>query len=219
MKADPIAAVTRDGLRLASGAEHELDVLVFATGFDALTGPLLSIDIRGADGVSLREAWADGPRTHLGLGVAGFPDLFTITGPGSPSVLTNMPTAIEQHVDWIADLLVRLRETGETRGADRGRAGRVGRAGAGGGGRDAAPAGGQLLVPGRERARQAAGLPALRRRDEPLPGAVRRGGGGGLPGVRPPASCVRFRVIGGIAHTPAPVRTVSRTTPLEWRPT
>jgi cation diffusion facilitator CzcD-associated flavoprotein CzcO len=114
VKADPIAAVTRDGLRLASGAEHELDVLVFATGFDALTGPLLSIDIRGRDGVSLREAWADGPRTHLGLGVAGFPDLLTITGPGSPSVLTNMPTAIEQHVDWIADLLVRLRDTGET---------------------------------------------------------------------------------------------------------
>jgi cation diffusion facilitator CzcD-associated flavoprotein CzcO len=112
--ADPIATVTPGGLRLASGAEHELDVLVFATGFDALTGPLLSIDIRGRDDVALGEAWADGPRTHLGLGVAGFPDLFTITGPGSPSVLTNMPTAIEQHVDWIADLLVRLRDTGET---------------------------------------------------------------------------------------------------------
>jgi cation diffusion facilitator CzcD-associated flavoprotein CzcO len=114
VRADPIASVTPGGLRLESGAEHELDVLVFATGFDALTGPLLSIDIRGRDGVPLREAWRDGPRTHLGLGVAGFPDLFTITGPGSPSVLTNMPTAIEQHVDWIADLLVRLRETGET---------------------------------------------------------------------------------------------------------
>jgi cation diffusion facilitator CzcD-associated flavoprotein CzcO len=114
VRADPIATVTPGGLRLASGAEHELDVLVFATGFDALTGPLLSIDVRGRDGVALREAWADGPRTHLGLGVAGFPDLFTVTGPGSPSVLTNMPTAIEQHVDWIADLLVRLRETGET---------------------------------------------------------------------------------------------------------
>lgn len=114
VKADPIERVTERGLRLASGAEHELDVLVFATGFDALTGPLLSFDVRGRDGVSLREAWRDGPRTHLGLGVAGFPDLFTVTGPGSPSVLTNMPTAIEQHVDWIADLLVRLRSTGET---------------------------------------------------------------------------------------------------------
>ncbi|GAA4821866.1 NAD(P)/FAD-dependent oxidoreductase [Actinomycetospora corticicola] len=113
VKADPIAAITPDGVRLESGAEHPLDVLVFATGFDALTGPLLSFDIRGRDGVSLREAWREGPRTHLGLGVAGFPDLFTVTGPGSPSVLTNMPTAIEQHVDWIADLLERLRATGE----------------------------------------------------------------------------------------------------------
>ncbi|WP_433803299.1 flavin-containing monooxygenase [Actinomycetospora sp. CA-084318] len=113
VKADPIAAVTASGLRLESGAEHPLDVLVFATGFDALTGPLLSFDIVGRDGVSLRETWHDGPHTHLGLGVAGFPDLFTITGPGSPSVLTNMPTAIEQHVDWIADLLERLRTTGE----------------------------------------------------------------------------------------------------------
>ncbi|MDL5158760.1 flavin-containing monooxygenase [Actinomycetospora termitidis] len=114
VKADPIAAITPGGVRLESGAEHPLDVLVFATGFDALTGPLLSFDIRGRDGRSLREAWRDGPHTHLGLGIAGFPDLFTITGPGSPSVLTNMPTAIEQHVDWIADLLERLRSTGET---------------------------------------------------------------------------------------------------------
>jgi cation diffusion facilitator CzcD-associated flavoprotein CzcO len=114
VRADPIERITTAGVRLASGAEHALDVLVFATGFDALTGPLLGIDIRGRDGVALRDVWADGPRTHLGLGVAGFPDLFTITGPGSPSVLTNMPIAIEQHVDWIADLLVRLRETGES---------------------------------------------------------------------------------------------------------
>ena len=114
VRADPIAAITRDGIRLESGAEHPLDVLVFATGFDALTGPLLAFDVRGRDGTSLREAWRDGPHTHLGLGVAGFPDLFTITGPGSPSVLTNMPTAIEQHVDWIADALVHLRDTGAT---------------------------------------------------------------------------------------------------------
>jgi cation diffusion facilitator CzcD-associated flavoprotein CzcO len=113
VRADPIERVTERGFRLASGAEHELDVIVFATGFDALTGPLLGMDVQGRDGVSLREAWRDGPRTHLGLGVAGFPDLFTITGPGSPSVLTNMPIAIEQHVEWIGDLLLRLRETGE----------------------------------------------------------------------------------------------------------
>ena len=114
VRADPIARVTPSGVALASGAEHALDVLVFATGFDALTGPLLAFDIVGRDGLTLREAWRDGPRTMLGLGVAGFPDLFTVTGPGSPSVLTNMPTAIEQHVDWIADLLDRLRARGET---------------------------------------------------------------------------------------------------------
>jgi len=96
-------------VRLASGEEHPLDVLVFATGFDALTGPLLRLDLRGRGGRRLADVWADGPRTHLGLGVAGFPDLFTITGPGSPSVLTNMPSSIEQHVDWIADALVHLR--------------------------------------------------------------------------------------------------------------
>ncbi|GAA4891952.1 flavin-containing monooxygenase [Actinomycetospora straminea] len=109
VRADPIAAITPDGVRLASGAEHPLDVLVFATGFDALSGPLLRLGIRGTGGVALADAWAEGAATYLGLGVAGFPDLFTITGPGSPSVLTNMPTSIEQHVDWIADLLVHLR--------------------------------------------------------------------------------------------------------------
>ena len=110
VRADPLERITPDGVRLASGAEHPLDVLVFATGFDALTGPLLSLDLRGRGGVPLERVWADGPTTHLGLGVAGFPDLFTITGPGSPSVLTNMPTSIEQHVDWIADCLEHLRD-------------------------------------------------------------------------------------------------------------
>jgi len=85
---------------------------VFATGFDAMTGALLEIDLRGRDGVSLRERWAEGPRTLLGLAVAGFPNMFTITGPGSPSVLSNMVVSIEQHVDWIADCLVHLRERG-----------------------------------------------------------------------------------------------------------
>ncbi|WP_328309805.1 flavin-containing monooxygenase [Actinomycetospora sp. NBC_00405] len=110
VRADPIAAITPDGVRLTSGAEHPLDVLVFATGFDALSGPLLRLGIRGTGGQSLADAWAEGATTYLGLGVAGFPDLFTITGPGSPSVLTNMPTSIEQHVDWIADLLGHLRD-------------------------------------------------------------------------------------------------------------
>jgi cation diffusion facilitator CzcD-associated flavoprotein CzcO len=101
-------------VRTTSGT-HPLDRLVFATGFDALTGPLLAMDVRGAGGRALRDAWSDGPRTYLGLQVPGFPNLFTITGPGSPSVLTNMPTSIEQHVDWIADCLAHLRENGLVR--------------------------------------------------------------------------------------------------------
>jgi cyclohexanone monooxygenase len=92
-----------------------LDSLVFATGFDAMTGALLAIDIRGRGGVTLRERWAAGPRTYLGLCVAGFPNLFTITGPGSPSVLSNMLVSIEQHVDWIADCLAHLRAHGRRR--------------------------------------------------------------------------------------------------------
>jgi len=107
-----IEAITPEGVR-ANGELHELDSLVFATGFDAMTGTLLRMDIRGRGGRSLRDAWADGPRTYLGLGVAGFPNLFTITGPGSPSVLTNMIVSIEQHVDWIADCLDHLRSAGK----------------------------------------------------------------------------------------------------------
>jgi cyclohexanone monooxygenase len=85
---------------------------VFATGYDAMTGALLAIDIRGRDGLTLREKWTEGPRTYLGLMVAGFPNLFTLTGPGSPSVLSNVVASIEQHVEWIADCLVHMRERG-----------------------------------------------------------------------------------------------------------
>ena len=87
-------------------------MIVFATGFDAMTGPLLGMNIHGRDGLSLREAWQAGPRTYLGLQAAGFPNLFTITGPGSPSVLCNMPVAIEQHVEWITACIADLREHG-----------------------------------------------------------------------------------------------------------
>ena len=107
----PIEAITPEGLRTRQ-ASYALDSLVFATGFDAMTGALLAVDIRGRDGRTLRQAWAEGPRTYLGLAVAGFPNLFTITGPGSPSVLSNMIVSIEQHVDWIADCLAYLRERG-----------------------------------------------------------------------------------------------------------
>jgi cation diffusion facilitator CzcD-associated flavoprotein CzcO len=111
LRRTPIEAVMPVGVR-TSAAEYPLDVLVYATGFDALTGPLLAMDIRGRAGRSLAEAWAEGPRTYLGLAVPGFPNLFTITGPGSPSVLSNMPVSIEQHVDWIADCIQHLRHNG-----------------------------------------------------------------------------------------------------------
>ncbi len=111
VRSAPIEAITPKGVRTAE-REYELDALVFATGFDAMTGALLSIDVRGRGGLELREAWAAGPRTYLGLQVAGFPNLFTITGPGSPSVLTNMIVSIEQHVDWITGCVEYLLEHG-----------------------------------------------------------------------------------------------------------
>ena len=111
VRASPIERITPRGIKTRD-AEHELDVIVFATGFDAMTGPLLNIDIRGRGGMKLKDAWEAGPRTYLGLGVAGFPNLFTITGPGSPSVLCNMPVAIEQHVEWISDCIAHLRRHG-----------------------------------------------------------------------------------------------------------
>ncbi|MBM3221018.1 MAG: NAD(P)/FAD-dependent oxidoreductase [Candidatus Rokubacteria bacterium] len=109
LRKTPIEAITPDGLRTTEKA-YVFDSLVFAIGFDAMTGALLAIDIRGRDGQPLRKKWEAGPRTYLGLTVAGFPNLFLITGPGSPSVLSNMIVSIEQHVDWIADCLVHLRD-------------------------------------------------------------------------------------------------------------
>ena len=114
LRKTPLESITPRGVRTRD-AEYEVDRLVFATGFDAMTGALLKIDIRGRAGLTLREKWAAGPRTYLGLTVAGFPNLFTITGPGSPSVLSNMIVSIEQHVDWIADCLVHLRARGQAR--------------------------------------------------------------------------------------------------------
>jgi cyclohexanone monooxygenase len=111
LRRTPIEAITADGVRTRD-ANHRLDSIVFATGFDAMTGTLLAIDIAGRDGRTLREVWARGPRTYLGLAVAGFPNLFMITGPGSPSVISNMIVSIEQHVDWIADCLAHLRARG-----------------------------------------------------------------------------------------------------------
>ncbi|BBZ15452.1 flavin-containing monooxygenase [Mycobacterium branderi] len=108
----PIVRFCDNGIR-TSEDEIPLDVIVFATGFDAITGSLLKLNPVGRNGVSLREKWANGPVTYLGIATAGFPNLFMITGPGSPSVLTNMPVAIEQHVDWTADCIQRLERSGE----------------------------------------------------------------------------------------------------------
>jgi cyclohexanone monooxygenase len=103
--------VTDAGVR-TSGAEYELDVLVLALGFDALTGPLFAAGVQGRGGRLLAEAWADGPVTYLGLGTSGFPNLFTIAGPGSPSIVVNVVAAIEQHVEWIADCIAYMDEHG-----------------------------------------------------------------------------------------------------------
>ena len=111
LKRTPIERITPSGIQ-TSDAHYELDVIVFAIGFDAVTGALLAIDIRGRGGQSLRDTWRDGPRTYLGLGVAGFPNLLTITGPQSPSIVTVVIVSIEQHVEWIADCLAYLREHG-----------------------------------------------------------------------------------------------------------
>ncbi|WP_433598206.1 flavin-containing monooxygenase [Nocardia sp. CA-135953] len=100
LRTTPIEALTANGIRTTAG-DHDLDVIVFATGFDAMTGALNRIDIVGRDGASLRDRWRDGPKTYLGVAVHGFPKLFLVTGPGSPSVLSNVVTSIEQHVEWI----------------------------------------------------------------------------------------------------------------------
>ena len=110
----PIETITPEGLRTSEQA-YSLDSIVFAIGFDAMTGSLLAMDIRGRDGQTLQDKWAEGPKTYLGLAVAGFPNLFAITGPGSPSVLSNMIVSIEQHADWIADCIAYLREHRRTR--------------------------------------------------------------------------------------------------------
>lgn len=107
-----IESITPTGVR-AAGRTFDFDALVFATGFDAMTGSVLKVDIRGREGLALKDAWSAGPRTYLGLNVAGFPNLFTISGPGSPSVLTNMIISIEQHVDWISGCMRWMREHGK----------------------------------------------------------------------------------------------------------
>jgi len=107
------ASDSTDGAARSSTVEHEFDAIVFATGFDAMTGAIEKIDIIGRDGRRLRDAWSAGPVNYLGLGVHGFPNLFTVTGPGSPSVLTNMIVSIEHHVEWITECLAWMKSNGK----------------------------------------------------------------------------------------------------------
>ncbi len=109
LRKDPFRTITETGIDTQSRS-FTFDVIVFATGFDAMTGALVSVDIRGRDGLTLAEKWSEGPKTYLGLMTTGFPNFFTITGPQSPSVLSNMVVSIEQHVDWIGACLDHMRE-------------------------------------------------------------------------------------------------------------
>jgi cyclohexanone monooxygenase len=111
IRSNPIEEVTTNAVR-AGAEDYEVDALVLATGFDAMTGSVAKIDIRGRDGQTLNQKWAEGPKTYLGLMSAGFPNLFIITGPGSPSVLSNMIVSIEQHVDWITDCIAYMNKRG-----------------------------------------------------------------------------------------------------------
>jgi cyclohexanone monooxygenase len=108
VRSAPIEAITPTGLS-TSDADYEFDAIVFATGFDAMTGALTAIDIHSTHGSTLKQEWQDGPRTYLGLMCAHFPNMFMITGPGSPSVLSNMHVSIEQDGNWITDCLAWLR--------------------------------------------------------------------------------------------------------------
>ncbi|MFC5731201.1 MULTISPECIES: flavin-containing monooxygenase [Nocardioides] len=114
VKADPISRITPNGVR-TTDAEYPLDVLVLATGYDALTGALFEMDIKGVGGLTLREAWADGPQTYLGVATHGFPNMFFVAGAGSPSVLSNVVISIEQHVEWITDYIEYMRKNGRHR--------------------------------------------------------------------------------------------------------
>ena len=104
LNSNPINSITENGI-LTKNKEFKFDTIIFATGFDAMTGALQAIDITGKNGKKLKQVWKDGPKSFLGLLINGFPNLFTVTGPGSPSVLTNMMVAIEQHVEWISDCI------------------------------------------------------------------------------------------------------------------
>ena len=111
LREDPIERINESGVCTAGG-QHDVDVLIYATGFDAMTGAINNVSITGRSGTKLKEKWENGPRSYLGLQIAGFPNLFTVTGPGSPSVLSNMLVSIEQHCDWITDCIHHMNSNG-----------------------------------------------------------------------------------------------------------
>ena len=171
----PIREVTPTGISTEQG-RYELDVIIYATGFDAMTGALSRIDIRGRDGLSLGDFWArEGPLSYLGLAVAGFPNLFTVQGPGSPSAATNFVAALEQHVEWIGDCIAHLRANGirtiealPDRAAGVDRSHHRARRADGAGSSDL-----QLLVQRRQRSRQETDVHGLCRRDSRIPTPLR----------------------------------------------
>ena len=112
LRKGPIVAITPTGIRTAEG-DHDLDVIIYATGFDAMTGALSRINVHGRDRLSLADFWSsEGPYTYLGIAVAGFPNLFIVQAPGSPSAATNFVAALEQHIEWIGDCIAYLRDNG-----------------------------------------------------------------------------------------------------------
>ena len=111
LREDPIERINESGVCTAGG-QHDVDVLIYATGFDAMTGAINNVSITGRSGTKLKDKWENGPRSYLGLQIAGFPNLFTVTGPGSPSVLSNMLVSIEQHCDWITDCIHHMNSNG-----------------------------------------------------------------------------------------------------------
>ena len=112
LRTDPIDTITETGIDNAESGSREFDAIVYATGFDAMTGAIVAVDIRGKDGRALADRWADGPLTYLGLTTVGYPNFFMITGPHSPSVLSNMAVSIEQHVEWVTDAIAAMHEAG-----------------------------------------------------------------------------------------------------------
>ena len=187
LRETPIAEVTEKGIR-TSDSEYDLDIIVYATGFDAFTGSLVGLNIEGRDGVKLADKWVAGPTTYLGVSVAGFPNLFMITGPGSPSVLSNMPTSIEQHVEWIQGFIKQLEEEGaptaealqegEDAWTERRRPRRQ---------PDADGEGG-VVVHGRQHRGQDPDLPAVYRRRRSIPGDLRRRRRRRVPGLPDPGA-------------------------------